>query len=295
LLNQRTLNVIPTVIPEPTEQERIAEILGCLDDKIELNRRMNRALEAMARAIFKAWFIDFEPVKAKTAGATSFRGMPQDVFDQLPDRLAETELGLVPAGWEVATLGDVVMERKERVTPSSETRMMPYVPIDCITSQSIWLELSKSGEEAKSSLVRFDENDILFGAMRPYFHKVCLAPFSGTTRTTAFVLQPGSEADLSFTLLLLSEKSTIDFATQHSVGSTIPYAKWDNSLSTMPIVLAPKEVREGFHVVVWPFLERMKRVYFENNILSDIRDALLPKLISGELRVPGGEGVNDGR
>ena len=75
------------------EQHSIADILGTLDDKIELNRQMNRTLEAMARAIFKAWFVDFEPVKAKTAGATSFRGMPQAVFDQLPDRLPTPNWG----------------------------------------------------------------------------------------------------------------------------------------------------------------------------------------------------------
>jgi type I restriction enzyme S subunit len=169
--------------------------------------------------------------------------------------------------------------------PSPETRQLPYVPIDCITSESIWLTTSKSGNEAKSSLVLFEENDILFGAMRPYFHKVCLAPFSGTTRTTAFVLQPIVESDVSFALLLLSEKSTIDFATQHSVGSTIPYAKWKGYLEAMPVVMPPKTVRNEMHAIVWPMIEQMKKAYFENRALSEVREALLPKLVSGELSV----------
>lgn len=286
ILNKGHFSKLHIKLPPLDIQAAIANILSALDDKIELNRQMNRTLEAMARAIFKAWFVDFGPVKAKAAGATSFRGMPQDVFDQLPAQLTESDLGPVPDGWEVGTLDDLVKDRRSRVTPSNETCSMPYVPIDCITSKSISLEQSKSGEEAKSSLIRFDEDDILFGAMRPYFHKVCLAPFSGTTRTTAFVLQPKQNDDLSFALFLLSEASTIDFATQHSVGSTIPYAKWENSLASMPIVYPDKSVRSAFHSIVGPFLDLTKRRYFENRMLAELRDTLLPKLISGEIRVP---------
>jgi type I restriction enzyme S subunit len=97
-----------TSIPPLQVQESIAETLGSLDDMIELNRRTNRTLEAMARAIFKAWFIDFEPVKAKVAGSTGFLSMPPDVFDQLPEQLVESELGPVPTGWEAAPFSELV-------------------------------------------------------------------------------------------------------------------------------------------------------------------------------------------
>lgn len=143
--------------------------------------------------------------------------------------------------------------------------------------------LTKRG--AKSSLISFGENDILFGAMRPYFHKVCLAPFSGTTRSTVFVFQPIKKHDLSFCLFLLSEKSTIDYATHHSVGSTIPYAKWHKSLANMSVVVSPHCIRESYHWLVWPIVEKVKGTIFENNLLAQLRDTLLPKLISGELRI----------
>jgi type I restriction enzyme S subunit len=107
-LNRNYIYPIPVHVPWPPEQRAIARILGTLDDKIELNQRMNGTLEAIARAIFKAWFIDFEPVKARTAGARGFRGMPQDVFEQLPDQFVESELGTVPAGWEVVRLSELV-------------------------------------------------------------------------------------------------------------------------------------------------------------------------------------------
>lgn len=207
LINLSVVKQLPVPLAPPTVQKGILEILTALDDTICVHRRLNSALEKMARSIYKAWFIDFEPVKAKIEGATSFSGMPPEIFNKLPDRFGETELGLVPEGWTVGVLGDVVQERKYRVQPSPETRSLPYVPIDCITRKSIWLEHSKGGEEAKSSLVSFDEDDILFGAMRPYFHKVCLAPFAGTTRTTVFILRPKVLSDLSFSLLLLSESA----------------------------------------------------------------------------------------
>ena len=92
-------------LPPLPEQRAIAHVLGTLDDKIELNRRMNETLEAMARALFKDWFVDFGPVRAKMAGREPY--LPPDVWSLFPDRLAPSELGDIPAGWEVGTVGDV--------------------------------------------------------------------------------------------------------------------------------------------------------------------------------------------
>jgi type I restriction enzyme S subunit len=109
-------------------QREIASTLGALDDKIEQNRRTGRALEGLARATFKAWFVDFEPVKAKAAGQTSFPGMPAAAFAALPDRLTDSPLGPIPQGWEVGKLGDLLSERGERIAPSDETQLLPYCP-----------------------------------------------------------------------------------------------------------------------------------------------------------------------
>jgi type I restriction enzyme S subunit len=122
--------------------------------------------------------------------------------------------------------------------------------------------------------------------MRPYFHKVCIAPFDGTTRTTAFVLYPTHESDLGFATLLLHHPETIDFATRHSTGSTIPYAVWADSMDTMPVILPPSDVRLAFNDVVRPMLAQIPQPYFESRTLTVLRDALLPKLLSGKLRVP---------
>jgi type I restriction enzyme S subunit len=274
---------LPVPLPPLAGQKAIAHILGTLDDKIELNRRMNETLEAMARALFKSWFVDFGPVRAKAEGRDP--GMPKSLADLFPDSFGDSELGEIPKGWGVGTLGDILCQRVERCTASAESVALPYVPIDCISPKSLFLTESKPGEEAQSSLTKFYKDDLLFGAMRPYFHKVCIAPFDGTTRTTAFVLYPRQPDDFGFATLLLHHPDTIDFATRHSTGSTIPYAVWTGSLEDMPVVMPPPDVRKAFNRVVQPILVRIPEPYFENRTLAALRDSLLPKLISGELRI----------
>ncbi len=216
-------------------------------------------------------------------------GLPADLYDLFPDRLVDSELGEIPEGWEVRPLGDVLVQSVDRCSPSDETRSRPYVPIECIAARSLLLAESKPGEEAQSSLIRFRKGELLFGAMRPYFHKVAIAPFDGTTRTTVFVLQPRHADDFSFAALLLHDAKTIEYATNHSTGSTIPYAVWQGSLEMMPIVLPPLVVRKGFDQIARPLLDRIPPVFFANRTLAALRDALLPKLISGELRVKDAE------
>jgi type I restriction enzyme S subunit len=277
------IGIYPILIPPLSEQRAIAHILSTLDDKIELNRRMNETLEAMALALFKSWFVDFDPVRAKAEGRDP--GLPRSLADLFPDTFEDSQLGAIPRGWEVGTLGDFLCQRVERCTASPDTAARPYVPIDCISPKSLFLTESKPGEEARSSLTKFYKGDILFGAMRPYFHKVCIAPFDGSTRTTAFVLYPRRADDFGFATLRLHHPDTIDFATRHSTGSTIPYAIWTDSLDTMPVIAPPSDVRNAFNRLVRPVLVRIPEPYFENRALAALRDTLLPKLMSGELRV----------
>ena len=263
------LRQMTVTVPPLPEQRTIAYILGTLDNKIELNRRMNDTLEAMARALFKSWFVDFDPVRAKAAlrnhaaleETSAIQGggdwnvgrahayldsMDPEIAALFPDSFVDSELGEIPAGWKVGVLGDVLRQRVERCRASEETVLFPYVPIDCISPRSLSLTESKAGAEAKSSLTKFYAGDLLFGAMRPYYHKVCIAPFDGTTRTTAFVLHPKREGDFSFAALLLHDAATIDFATRNSTGSTIPYAVWNGSLEEMTITLPASCVLNAF-------------------------------------------------
>jgi len=265
-LNFSDLQKIEATIPDIPTQRRIAEILSALDDKIELNRQTNAALEAVAQAVFKEWFVNFN-------------------FPGADGVLVDSELGPIPKGWRVGKLKEISSQRNERMIASTETEKMPYVPIDVISSRSLFLEGSKSGLEAKTSLIKFYQGDILFGAMRPYFHKVCIAPFDGITRTTAFVFYPHLAIDYSYMAMALHQPSTIEYASKHSTGSTIPYAQWMNSLAEMSILIPTCEVREKFNNLIKPILSFIPPKYFENLSLSKIRDALLPKLMNGEIEV----------
>ena len=286
-LNLKEIKKLPIPLPTSDEQHAIAHILGTLDDKIELNLKINQTLEKIAKAIFKSWFVDFDPVRAKAEGRPT--GLPPEISDLFPDELLDSEIGEIPKGWEVSPLSEFIEEVGKKTKPSPETEVRPYVPIDCISSKSLTLWDFKNGEEAKSSLVSFKKGDILFGAMRPYFHKVCISPFDGTTRTTCLVLSSKERDYFGFSLLTLFLDSTIDFATQNSTGSTIPYIKWKNELESLTVPLPPVELAGQFNTYLEPILAKFLMSIEEQQVLSELRDTLLPKLISGELRIPDAE------
>ncbi len=291
-VSQKALRSMPISYPAYDEQRAIGNILAALDDRIELNRRMNETLEAMARAIFRDWFVDFGPVRRKLAGEAD----PVSVMGGLtPDPAHAAEMAALfpaaladdglPEGWAIGRFGDLVSNVNERRRAGELTRSQPYVPIDCLPPRSLALAEFRPGEEAQTSLIGFRRNDVLFGAMRPYFHKVVVAPFEGTTRTTVFVLRPKSETDLAFVAMLTSASSTIEFATANSSGTTIPYAVWGGSMENMPVIAPPRTVRTAFDILVQPMLKKLTTSLNENRTLAETRDYLLPRLMSGQVRV----------
>jgi type I restriction enzyme S subunit len=251
LTDQRRLFV---TLPPLEVQEAIASMLGALDDKIELNRRMNETLEALAQTIFKSWFVD--------AAATK-----------------------LPKGWRAGTLGELVELRADRVEATPAKDKERYIALEDMPSKCIDLSNHQLGSAVNSSIIRFQAGDILFGSMRPYFHKVGLASFDGITRTTTFVLRPKQDRLRHFALFHFFSNEVVEFATTASIGTTIPYVKWD-SLGRYKIVLPPESLLEEFENTVAPLVQRIARNGEESRTLAELRDALLPKLLSGELRVP---------
>jgi type I restriction enzyme S subunit len=159
------------------------------------------------------------------------------------------------------------------------------VPIDCIAKRSLYLPVVKSWTEAQSSLVLFELGDVLFGAMRPYFHKVCLAPMTGVTRSTCFVLRPRQAIWRAFATMTVFRDSTIAFASAHTQGATIPYAVWDGSLASLQFTIPPAPLIKRFNTLVDPILSLLQNMYFTQANLRAQRDLLLPKLISGEIEI----------
>ena len=268
------LSGLERFFPPLPEQRAIAKILSDLDAKIELNRQTNATLEKMSEALFKQWFVDFE--------FPNEQGKP---YKSSGGKMVESEMGEIPEGWEIGKLGDLVNNIKNPLKAGENLKGRIYTPIDKLSMRKIGLETYLSHTEAQSSLIAFEKDDILVGAMRIYFHRVNLAPSSGITRTTTFVLRPKKKEFLSYSLFQLNLDSTISYANAHSKGSTMPYAVWDGSLSNMKILMPSEEILIGFNKTIYPLLERMRDTIFEQQNLISIRDSLLPKLMSGQIRI----------
>lgn len=269
--------------PPARERNAIATFLDALDDKIELNRRMNATLEAMARTLFQSWFVDFDPVRAKL-DCRQLTGLGSATAALFPNEFEESELGPIPQGWRIGTLGELVELRIDRVDATPAKNSSHYIALEDMPSKSIDLSRFQLGSAVNSSIIAFRKGDVLFGSMRPYFHKVGLAFFDGITRTTTFVLRPAKRCFRHFALFHFFSDDVIGYSTTASVGTTIPYVRWD-SLNLYRIPIPPDPPLVAFDNTVSPLVQRIAAQGEESRRLATVRDALLPKLLTGQLRI----------
>lgn len=283
-LNTDLLENVGVIVPPLPEQRAIASILGALDDKIELNRRMTGTLEAIAQTLFRSWFVDFDPVWAKKEGRQPF-GMNADTAALFPDDFEESELGLIPVGWSVGCIGDIFTSIRNSTDPSVVDPRVPYIGLEHMPQQSIALGRWSKAGVVQSSKLQFRRNDILFGKLRPYFHKIGIASVDGVCSSDILVLRPKQSSYLGFGLGFLSSAELIEYASAVSTGTRMPRVSWQD-ISSYPIVIAPLATVEHFMLIIAPILERLTHNIMESRLLSELRDILLPKLLSGEVRVP---------
>ncbi len=277
-------------LPFVETQKAIAEILGSLDDKIKLNRVMNGTLESLAGAIFKAWFIDFEPVKAKAAGAASFPGIPQNLFDQLPNKLTNSELGLIPEGWEYVPIGDLVKvvgggtpstkkpefwENGEHpfCTPKDMSRLNSPVLLD--TGRHI----TQAGV-AKISSGQLPVGTVLLSSRAPIGY-LALAETPVSVNQGIIAMCTG---DIPNVYVLLWTEENMEVIKARASGSTFAEISKRN-FRPIPALRPNTQSLTAFDDIARPLYELIVSNERESCTLAIIRDALLPKLISGELRV----------
>ena len=189
-----------------------------------------------------------------------------------------------PDNWNIGKLKDILVLKRNAIKAGDNT-VLPYLPIDVIPMNTFALSDIKPNSEAQSSLITFNKDDIVIGAMRVYFHRVVIAPFDGITRTTCFVLSPIDDEYLSYGLLCCDQDSSIEYAQTTSKGSTMPYAVWDGGLGDMEITIPDKDSAQRFNEVVLPMVRLIQSSYDENLRLRKLRDTLLPMLMSGELDI----------
>ncbi|MFN3964398.1 MAG: restriction endonuclease subunit S [Silanimonas lenta] len=275
-------------LPPLSEQRAIAHILGTLDDKIELLRRQNETLEAMARALFRAWFVDFEPVRAKREGrwrrGESLPGLPAHLYDLFPDRLVESELGEIPEGWEVGTLGHVADHPRRAIAPEGIEPDTPYIALEHMPRRCIALSDWGVADGLESNKFEFRRGEILFGKLRPYFHKVGVAPVGGVCSTDIVVLAPKSEVWFGFVLGHVSSAEFVEYTNAGSTGTKMPRTSWAE-MARYTVALPPHAVASAFTKMLQPPIDGIIADIHESRTLAQLRDTLLPKLISGELRV----------
>jgi type I restriction enzyme S subunit len=296
---------LPVRVPPLQEQRAIAHILGTLDDKIELNQRMNETLEAMARAIFQSWFVDFDPVRSKAAGRQP-PGLAPHIAGLFPDAFEESELGEIPRGWhaeEIGELCDIALGGDWGDDQPSEKKAVEAVCLRGVDLEHLrhsgWADAPHRWLKRTSVAARrLDERDVLVAASgvgpigRPlwvahqleaaYDLAVIYSNFCKRLRCKSVAMAVYVDRWLQ----LMRESGEI---WEYANGTSIPNLDAKSLLSSKAIVVPPESILEFLLSIVRPVTERLYSL--ESRTLITLREVLLPKLISGELRVEDAESI----
>ena len=286
------------LLPPLKEQRAIAHILGTLDDKIELNRKQNQTLEAMARALFKAWFVDFEPVRAKMQGrwqrGQSLPGLPAHLYDFFPDRLVESELGEIPEGWSFGCFSDAVDiigggTPKTSVSEYWGGEIPWFSVVDTPVSSDVFViqtEKSITQDGLNGSSARMIAKGTTIISARGTVGNLAIAGRDMTFNQSCYALR-GKNGVGSYFVFLSAQRMVEQLkAMAHgSVFSTITRQTFEG----VRVVLPPENVLQHFEQSAVSLLDPILENVNQSRTLAQLRDTLLPKLISGELRVPDAE------
>lgn len=287
-LNQDILGRIPLPLPPLPEQRAIARILGSLDDRIELNRRMNATLEAMAQATFKSWFVDFDPVRAKMEGREP-AGMDAETAALFPDGFEVVDGREVPVGWRVVPLPEAIeinpriSLRKGDSAPYLDMKNMPRQGHRAIE----WVE------RPFGSGVKFENGDTLLARITPCLEngKTAYVDFLndgqvGWGSTEYIVLRPKPPLPKEYGYYLARSETFRTYTIQNMSGTSGRQRAAASCFDNYPVVVPSSAVAKQFEKIVKSIMLLIKQKDEESRTLTALRDTLLPRLISGEIRVP---------
>ena len=286
---------LPLTLPPPSEQRAIARVLGALDDKIELNRRMNGTLEEMARALFRSWFVDFDPVRAKIDGrwrrGESLPGLPSDLYNLLPERMVPSELGEIPEGWEVKTVGDLATVVGGS-TPSTKTVEYWEGGTHCwatpkdLATLSVPVLLDTERKITDTGLKRIASGlqppgTVLLSSRAPVGY-LAINEIPVAINQGFIAIQPKRGVPNLF--LLYWCDSFLAEILNHANGSTFLEVS-KSSFRGIPIVEPSEPVLACYRELASILYQKLVANERSTRALSDQRDALLPKLVSGQVKV----------
>lgn len=290
------LSAIELPLPSQTEQRAVAHILGTLDDRIELNRKQSETLEAMARTLFKAWFVDFEPVRAKMEGSwkrgQSLPGLPAHLYDLFPDRLVESEFGEIPEGWKLTSLAEFSSLNPESWTKRTRPREILYVDLSNTKWGRVESVTKYEAADAPSRAQRvLRPLDTIVGTVRPGNGSYALISDDNLTASTGFaVLRPLQREYSEFVYLAATGRENIERLSNLADGGAYPAVR-PEIVSATQVPRTGEELINEFSRQVSSMLAGIAGNERSSRPLAQLRDTLLPKLISGELRVSDAERI----
>ena len=260
------VNEIKVPLPPLPIQRRIAGILSAYDELIENSQRRIKILESMARALYREWFVHF-----RFPGHESVPRVP-------------STLGEIPQGWKVRKLGEIAEEMRRNVPKGSLEEPAPFVGLEHIPRRSLALDAWESSTELGSNKLEFKRGEVLFGKIRPYFHKVSVAPFDGLCSADTIVIRSRRPEHYAMVVGCVSSDDFVALATATSNGSKMPRASW-SVLAEHQIAIPPSTVRHQFSAVIESAINQMQALVFQTQNLRRTRDLLLPRLLSGQIDV----------
>ena len=292
-INLKDVRALPIPIPPLDERLQIADFISALDDRIALLRETNATLEAIAQALFKSWFVDFDPVRAKSQGLAP-AGMDEVTAALFPDSFGESALGLVPMGWRQGTVSDFAQMHRGSVNPggSGDTLFEHYSLPAFDAGQHPVREL---GAEIKSNKTSVPSDAVLLSKLNPHIPRVWLPVDAGphavcSTEFLVFVPAAGASREFAYCSFLAAPFQ--ERLRQLVTGTSNSHQRVKpDGVATLSAVVPSGQALDAFNAVVRPVFERVGRNRLQAQTLATLRDTLLPRLISGQLRLPEVEAI----
>lgn len=287
-LNRNHIASVMVNIPTLKEQKRIAGILGALDDKIELNRKTNETLEQMAMALFKSWFVDFDPVHAKVAGRQP-AGMDKATADIFPDSFVDSELGQIPSGWKAGSLSELSEFSRESINPGeSPSEIFDHYSLPSFDEGKA--PKAEAGCEIKSNKLVVTKTCVLLSKLNPHIPRIWLPDLHASRRSicsTEFIVasaMAGCTREYLYAIFT-SEDFSRTYGTLVT-GTTGSHQRIRaESVLQMRLTIAPAKLISSFTDTIAPMLNRVASNTKESQTLAGLRDTLLPQLLNGDLKV----------
>ena len=294
-LNEGVIRRLPLALPPLAEQKAIAVVLGALDDKIELNRRMNATLEAMARALFQSWFVDFDPVRAKLDGRNP-DGLDKATAALFPAAFQDSPLGPIPRGWKVLPLKDVTSKIGSGATPRGGSAVYVDEGVALIRSQNVydhdfrWGGLARLSESSAAELdnVEVRVDDVLFNITGDSILRTCVVEPSvlpARVNQHVAIIRAKPPVSSRYVHLYMVQPRIKEFLLGLNAGATRP-AVTKGHLESVLVLHPSPEILAAFDVATAPMFRQIDTNRIQSRTLATLRDTLLPKLLSGELAVP---------